>query len=177
MGTFRWAVSVFLLAILSSAVLAQPASADEGDASTEGYVIVQQALSYLVNDTGPDAAAQALMKVDEALAAEDQEGVDVDQVRQAKSALEAGQFDEGRTLLQGSIAAALSVLGPATAEETGTSVVLGPLQPRAVLTGWDIGFLILSLVMAFTGIALAILFRPRQTLRDLRHVVRPHRAQ
>ena len=176
MGTFRWAVSVFLLAILSSAVLAQPASADEGDASTEGYVIVQQALSYLVNDTGPDAAAQALMKVDEALAAEDQEGVDVNQVRQAKSALEAGQFDEGRTLLQGSIAAALSVLGPATAEETGTSVVLGP-QPRAALTGWAIGFLILSLLMAFTGIALAILFRPRQNLRDLRHVVRPHRAQ
>ncbi len=172
----RLAATVILLALLGGAVVAQPASAHGGDAGTEGYVMVQQALGHLFHDSGPVGTADSLMKIDEALAAADQDGVAVAEVRQAKTALEAGKTAEARALLQGSITEAVAALKPAIGEETGTRVVLGPLPPRGTLSGTDWAFLVLSLLVALVGAVLAILFRPRESLRDLRHTLSPHRA-
>lgn len=173
--TLRLAVAV-LLAVMGSAVIAQSASAHGADAGTEGYVIVQQALGHLFHDSGPVGTAEALMKADELLAAKDQDGVAVGAVRAAKTALEAGKITEARALLQGSITEAVAALKPAIGEETGTTVMAGPLPPRGALSGTDRVFLVLSLLVALVGAVLAILFRPHQDMRDLRHALSPHRA-
>lgn len=169
----RLAAEAVLLAVLSSVVMASAAWAHGGAGATEGYVIIQQALSYLVNDPNANMTAdaamtsEAMMKIDEALANEDQDGVAVPKVKQAKAALEAGNSDQARTLLQASIAGAVAELKPATAEETGTSVMLAPLSHPA-LTGRDWTFLALSVLLAVVGTALGFLFRPRLKLSDLR---------
>ena len=172
----RLGAAAVLLAVLGGAAVAQPAWADGGQSAAEGYVMVQQALSFLVNDTGPDGTAQALVMVDDALAAKDQDGVAVAEVRAAKTALEAGKTAEAQALLQGSITEAVAGLKPAIGEETGTTVMLGPLPPRGTLSGTDWAFLGLSLLVALAGAVLAFLFRPRESLRDLRHALSPHRA-
>jgi len=172
----RLTAAACVLALLGGAIIAQPASANGGDANTEGYVLIQQALGHLFHDTGPVGTDEALMKVSELLNAEDQHGVAVDEVRQAKTALEAGKIVEARTLLQGSIAEAVAALKPATGDETGTTIVLGPLPPRGPLTGWDWAFLLLSALAALLGAVLAVLFRPRDSLRELRHTLSLHRA-
>jgi hypothetical protein len=156
-------------------MFAGPAWADGGDPLDEGYVIVQQALSYLVNDASAagttealmNGTTEALMKVDEALAADDQDGVDVAVLREAKTALQAGDTAAGRELLQESITAAVTALAPATGEETGTTIVLGPLSDRAPfsITKWIL--LASSLVVAAVGVWLATLFRPRESLKEL----------
>lgn len=171
----RVAAAAFVLA-LGGVGIAQPASADGGDADAEGYVLVQQALGHLYHDTGPVGTADALMKVDELLTAQDQHGVAVDEVRLAKTALEAGSIAQARILLQGSIAEAVAALKPATGIETGTKVVLGPLPPRGPLTGWDWAFLLLSALAALVGAVLAVLFRPRDNLRELRQALSPPRG-
>ncbi|TFD81227.1 hypothetical protein E3T54_02175 [Cryobacterium sp. Sr8] len=139
-------------------------------------MLVQQALGHLFHDTGPVGTAGALMEIDELLNAEDQHGVAVDEVRQAKTALEGGKIAEARTQLQGSIAAAVAALKPARGDETGTTVVLGPLPPRGPPTGWDWALLLLASLAALVGTVLAILFRPRDSLRELRQTLSPHRA-
>ena len=75
------------MVFLSLSLVGQFAWAHGGESAAEGYVMVQQALSYLVNDPSPAGTKNALMKVDEALVAKDQDGVAVAEVRQAKTAL------------------------------------------------------------------------------------------
>jgi hypothetical protein len=156
-------------------VLASAAWAHGGTGTKEGYVIVQQALSYLVNDPNPNMSAdaamtsEAMMKIDAALANEDQDGVAVPKVKEAKAALEAGKFEQARTLLQASIAQALAQLKPATGEETGTSLVVPPLS-HPELTGRDWVFLVLSVLLAVIGTVLGFLFRPRLKLANLRRM-------
>jgi hypothetical protein len=123
--------------------------------------------------TSGSASPGRMPSVDELLDAEDQHGVAVDEVRRAKAALEAGKIAEARTLLQGSIATAVAALAPATGDETGTTVVLGPLPPRGPLTGWYWGLLLLSALAILLGTVLAILFRPRDSVRELRHTLSP----
>ena len=155
------------VAVLSITVAGQPAWADMGGPPAPGYVIVQQALSYLVTDPSPSATANALMKVDDALAAHDETGVDIAEVTQARSALRAGDTETGRALLQGSITSAVSQLKPAVGEETGTTIVLAPYVPRQGLSTESWIFLALSLLVALGGAALASRLRPREGLRDL----------
>lgn len=176
MGTVRRSglrprLIALLLAPAALAALAPgwstPAWADPGESAEEGYVMVQQALSFLVNDAGPAGVAQAAAMVDDALAAEDQDGVDVPALEDARAALDAGRADDARDLMQSSIEAALAARGPATGEETGTTVVLppfaaGPLSP----TDWL--YLVLSALVAAGGVVLSVLFRPRKGLRELR---------
>lgn len=128
--------------------------------------MVQQALSYLVND--PASTAGALAMVDKALSAPDQDGVAVPTVQAAKTALQAGNTDQARILLQDSITAAVAALKPAVGEQTGTTTVLPPLPPRSGLSGTDWLFLALSALVAVGGILLSVLFRPHESLRDLR---------
>ena len=158
----------FLMVFLSLTMVGQPAWAHGGQSPTEGYVMVQQALSYLVTDPSPAGTAQALTKVNDALAAKDQDGVAVAEVKQAKADLMNGDTNSGRALLQGSIKEAIAALKPAVGEETGTTIVVAPFVPPATLTVTAWVFLALSVLVAIGGTILAIRFRPSEGMRDLR---------
>lgn len=133
--------------------------------------MVQQAVGYLANEP-VSGVMPALEKIDAALAAPDQDGVSVADVQRAKSELQAGKVAQGRALLQASIAAALSTVKPATGDQTGTTVVLDALPSRSGLTGEDWGFLALSVLAILGGLLLAYLFRPHQSVRELRTLLR-----
>ena len=110
----------FALGLLATA---PTALAHGGDESQEGYLLVQQALGHLAHDTSHTGIDLAMEKVGDALAAEDHDGVAIPQVTQAKAALEAGQVESARSLLQDSIKVALSELPPAVGNETGTKLI------------------------------------------------------
>lgn len=171
--TLRQGIVVVSIALLGVFAVARPASAHGGDESQEGYLLVQQALGHLAHDTTPTGIDLALEKVDDALAAPDQDGVAVADVTRAKSALEQGSVAQARTLLEGSITAALSELGPATGEDTATTVVPSELLGRTGLTGRDWLFLGGSLVLLLAGVALAFWFRPHDSVRELRQRLTP----
>ena len=154
------------LILFGGAMSAAPALAHEGDSSTEGYLLVQQALAHLVHD--PADVMPALEKIDDVLNAPDQEGVSVPEVRQAQAALLSGDVARGRSLLQHSITVALSTVKPAAGEGTGTTEVLDPLPPRTGLTGTDWVLLTVSVLAVAGGLLLAYAFRPRENVRALR---------
>lgn len=154
------------LILFGGATSAPPAFAHEGDSSTEGYLLVQQALAHLVHD--PADVMPALEKIDDVLNAADQEGVSVPEVQQAQAALLSGDVPRARSLLQHSITVALSTLKPATGVGTGTTEVLDPLPPRTGLTGTDWVFLAVSVLAVVGGLLLAYAFRPRENVRALR---------
>lgn len=139
----------------------------EGEAQ-EGYLLVQQALGHLAHDTTPVGIDLAMEKVDDALSAEDQEGVNVAELEDGMLALEGGQVTRARELLQGSIGEALAQLPTATGYETGTTVVVSAMPGRAGLTGQDVGLLVASIAAAGLGLLLAYRFRPRDSIRELR---------
>jgi hypothetical protein len=168
----RTLASVFLIAVASIVLVAGPAWAHGGQSATEGYVMVQQAIAYLVNEPGPKGTAEALVRVDNALAAKDQDGVDVPTVAKAQAQLKAGNADAARPLLQDSISAAIAALKPAVGDETGTTTVVSPLQGNGALTGMDSVLLILSVVVALGGAGLAYLFHPRENLAALGRDIR-----
>ncbi len=123
--------------VLGLVALAPPALAHGGDETQEGYLLVQQALGHLAHDTTHTGIDLAMEKVDDALAAKDQDGVAVAEVKQAKAALEAMRVEQARTLLQDSIKVALRELPAATGNETGTTAVVPELPGRDGLTGLD----------------------------------------
>ena len=173
-GRRRWAGAlVGILLAMAGVMSASPARADGGGETTEGYQLVQQALGHLAHDTSDYGISLAMEKVHDALATTDQQGLDVDGLKQAQAALEAGQVDEGRALLQKSITEAVGTLKPATGEETGTTLVLGPLPGRASLTGRDWGFLVASALLLVLGAVLATRYRPHDNVRALRRRLGP----
>jgi hypothetical protein len=131
-------------------------------------VLVQQALAHLAHDTGPDGIDLAMEKVNDALETEDQEGVAVDEVRQAMKALESGQVDHATTLLQDSIADALAGRPLATGYETGTGLVPSELPGRGPLGGSDWLVLGLCFAVAGLGVWLSVRFRPHESVSALR---------
>lgn len=166
-GSLGHGVLVAVLGLLFL-LAAAPAGAHEGDETEEGYLLVQQALGHLAHDTSHEGIAEAMEKVDDALATEDQEGVDVAALERAMDALEAGQAERARVLLQGSIAEALSNLAPAVGEETGTTVIVPALPGRDGLTRVDWTFLLLSVICLLAGVLLGYRFRPSDTVGELR---------
>ncbi len=173
-GRRSWAGAlVGILLAMAGIMSASPAWADGGGETTEGYQLVQQALGHLAHDTSDYGMSLAMEKIDDALATPDQQGVDVDGLKQAQAALEAGQVDEARALLQRSITEAVGKLKPATGEETGTTLVLSPLQGRASLTGRDWGFLVASALFLVLGAMLATRYRPHDNVRALRRRLGP----
>ena len=157
-----------VLALLSVTVGVPGALGHGGDESGEGYVLVQQALAHLAHDTSHVGMELAMEKVDDALGAEDQEGVAVAEVERAMQALEADQAGRARSLLQASIEGALSELPPAVGEQTGTTVVAPALERQGDLTGRDWWFLAVSAAALLAGVVLAYRFRPSDTVADLR---------
>lgn len=164
-----------VLAFLSVALIAPPALAHGGQSATEGYVMVQQAISYLVNEPGPKGTAEAMVRIDNALAAEDQDGVNVSKVEEAKADLTAGKPDDARSVLQDSISEAIASLSPATGYETGTTTVVPPFHGNGSLSGLNWVLLILSVLVALGGGGLAYLFRPKESLRALGDDIRAAR--
>ena len=165
-GRFR--LAFFAAFVLAPVTLATSAQAHGDDESQEGYVLVQQALAHLAHGTGHDALDSAMEKVQDALDAEDQEDVDVDEVQQGMTALEAGRTDEARTLLQDSIADAFVGRPLATGYETGTSVVQPTLDGRGPLRGADWLVLALCANVAGVGVWLSVRFRPHESVSALR---------
>ena len=139
-----------------------------GDETQEGYLLVQQALGHLAHDTSSEGIDLAMEKVGDALEAEDQEGVDIPELEDGMRALEEGQVEQARALLQDSIDEAVSGLPAATGYETGTSVVTSSLPGRTGLSGQDLGLLAGSFAVAGLGLVLAYRFRPRDSVRALR---------
>lgn len=165
----RRGVTLAVGLLLAATVSVGPAWAHgTGDGAKEGYVMVQQALGHLAHDPGPKGVAAAEAKIQEALSATDQEGVDVALVRKAQAALTAGQMEVAQQTLQKSIADAVAQLKPASGEQTGTTVVGEPLPGRGSLTGaaWTLGGV--SLLLLLAGVGLALWFRPAENLAQLR---------
>jgi len=164
----RLAASVVaMIGLLGVLALPQAALAHD-DETDEGYLLVQQALGHLAHDTSSDGIDMAMEKIDDALATEDQEGVNVAELHQGMQVLEAGQVAQARALLQESIQDALSSQPPATGYETGTTVVPSALPGRAGLSGQDVGWLMGSFALVGLGLMLAYRFRPRDSVRALR---------
>ncbi|HZJ03241.1 MAG TPA: hypothetical protein VFE20_06120 [Thermoleophilia bacterium] len=149
-------------------VAAGPALAHGGEESEEGYALVQQAIGYLTNFSGEAAIEPAAEKVGDALATSDQDGIDVAQLEQAQAALEAGDAEQARSLLQESITEAVAGLPPATGEETGTTVISDELAGNDGLDGTDVGLLLGSIALLGLGVGLSWRFRPDDTVKVLR---------
>lgn len=161
---------VVILAMSASTTSAWAHGAGE---TTEGYVLVQQALGHLAHDSSHLGIEAAMEKVNDALATKDQVGVDVAGVKRAQTALTADRVEQARVLLQQSITTATKNLLPAIGEETGTTVVLLPQPGRGSLTTaeWALGSV--SLLLVLVGVALAAWFRPHENLKQLRHLLNP----
>lgn len=140
-----------------------------GEGETKvGYVLIQQALGHLAHDEGHVGMDQAMEKIDDALKTDEQTGVDIALVQQAKAALGAEDIAGARALLERSIASAVAALAPATGAQTGTRQVLLPLRGRGALSGLDFVFAAVSVLMLLIGLALAVMFRPHDSIRRLR---------
>lgn len=156
-------VVAFVVSVWLAAFAAPPALAHEGD-SDQASVLVLQAIGIIVNKPGDmDTIGD---KVDDALKAPHKEGVNLTRVQAAKDVLDNGNMDQARTLLQQS----LQVGGPmqATGEETGTTVVHDPLNPRGHLATGDWILLAISVLATLLGAWLAVRYRPPQSVRVLR---------
>jgi hypothetical protein len=164
----RIRLTLFAAFVLAPVTLATSAQAHGDDESQEGHVLVQQALAHLAHGTGNEALDAAMEKVQDALDAEDQEDVDVAEVRQGMTALEAGRVDEARTLLQDAVADAFVGRPLATGYETGTSDVPPTMDGRGPLGGSE--GLVLTVCAAVTGVGvwLSIKFRPHESVSALR---------
>jgi len=162
---------VALIALCTSAVMfvaAGPALAHGDEESGEGYALVQQAIGHLAHDSSAAGIMLAMEKVGDALATSDQEGVDVAQLEQAQAALEAGDAEQARPLLEESISEAVAGLPPATGEETGTTVISEELAGNDGLDGTDVGLLLGSIALLGLGVGLSWRFRPDDTVKALR---------
>jgi len=165
----RLALSLIaVIGMLGALALPQAAFAHGEGETEEGYLLVQQALGHLAHDTSSDGIDLAMEKVDDALSTEDQEGVNVAEVEDGMQALETGEIERARALLQDSIKEALAEQPTATGYETGTTVVMSAMPGRTGLNGQDLGLLVGSFALAGLGLGLAYRFRPRDSVRALR---------
>jgi hypothetical protein len=91
------------VAWLAVAALATPAAAHEGEESVPALTQVQVAVTIL--RTQPELVDLAADRINDATEAEDKDGVDIDRVEQAKSALEAGDMAKTELLLEQALGA------------------------------------------------------------------------
>jgi len=88
---------------LAVAALATPAAAHEGEESVPALTQVQVAVAIL--RTQPELVDLAADRINDATEAEDKDGVDIDRVEQAKTALEAGDMAKTELLLEQALGA------------------------------------------------------------------------
>lgn len=164
----RRALVVTATALTALLLPAVPAWAHGEGETKVGYVLVQQAVGHLAHDAGHVGMDQAMEKINDALETDEQQGVDIALVQQAKTALEAEDIPAARALLERSIAEAVAALPPATGVQTGTRQVLLPLRGRGALSGVDFVFAGVSVLLLLVGLVLAVAFRPRDSVRRIR---------
>ena len=166
-GSLTRFAAVAVIGLLATLTFAPAAWGDGEGETTEGYLLVQQALGDPAHDTsmGIDLAME---KVYDALKTDDQEGVDVAELERGMAALESGDASLARTHLQDSIQEAVRALPPATASQTGTHVVAPELSGRPDLRAQDLVLLAASALALAVGVWLSFLFRPHDTIRTLR---------
>ncbi len=166
----RWA-RLIAAAVLAVAVLlvSTPAQGHDGDESDRAFDLVRQAIALIVNTPNDhDAIAD---KVNDALDAKDTDNVQLPLVQQAKTALDADDMHQVRTLLEQSIGArvhtgavdpvAIGNPPPATGADTGTLAAVDAIPGRHGLNGGDWVLLIISVVVGLAGMALAFRLRPQ----------------
>ena len=149
-------------------VTGSSASADEPGETDVGYLLVQQALGHLAHDASAAGVEVAMEKVRDALETDDKEGVDIPTLERAMSALEDGDLQVARRLLQDSITKALHNRPPATAMQSGTTTVRPELPGTSGRAGLDWAFLAAALVALLLGTWLSVRFRPHDSIRVLR---------
>jgi hypothetical protein len=154
-----------MIGVWLTAVAAAPAMAHGGGDSDQASLLVLQAIGILTNK--PGAMDDITDKVNDALDAPDKQGVDMAQVQAAKDALDKGDMDQAKALLVKSLGSNPPMTG-AKGEETGTTVVHDPLNPRGHLTGGDWVLLAISVLVLAAGVWLSLRYRPPQTIRALR---------
>lgn len=167
------AALVFLLVLTASPV----ARADEGEESDQAKVLVLQATALAANEAGVERVSE---KIDDALAAPDQEGVDAAKVRQALSVITStgdnpsqGQARLAMTQAHRLLQESIGVTGPpapnlATGDESGTTVVLDEFQPaKGISDGGDVALAVLALAALAAGLVLARRLRPEHSIRAL----------
>jgi hypothetical protein len=167
--------------VLGSAVSA----AADMEQSKQAKLLVLQSISLIANDA-PRAAV--LTRLNDALDAPDQEGVDRAKVIQALALIKSGPSGlvEARQLLVGAIAVRAAsgygtipmpgkvgqdVAPRATGAEPGTTVVLDELQPaRGVNDRSDAAVLLAGVLMVAAGVYLARRWRPDVSINELRRM-------
>jgi hypothetical protein len=96
-------LSSLVLAWLGIAALAAPALAHEGEEKVPART--QVAVADAILRTQPEQLDLAADRINDALEAEDHEGVDLGRVKQAKTALEAGDMQKTELLLEQALGA------------------------------------------------------------------------
>ncbi|MEP6526844.1 MAG: hypothetical protein ABJA86_06735 [Nocardioidaceae bacterium] len=139
----------------------------EGE-SNMAFDLVRQAIGLIVNT--PDDTAAIEDKINDALHAEDKSDVKMPPVQRAIEALDSGDLDQTRLLLEVAIGARsgtdssepvrLGTAPPVTGEETGTLAATDPLPGRDGLSGGDWALLIASVLVGLMGAAAAFWLRP-----------------
>ena len=166
----------FVAAMFGALSGVTPAWAHEGEETVAAVDDVRQAIAVIVNKPGDMATIED--KINDALEAEDKEGVNLALVRQAKDALESNDMMKVRDLLESAIGARPDLSGTdvrpilnvplATGEETGTRVVTDELPGRQGLTRTDVLLLVLAGLVAVAGLALSRRWRPADSMSELR---------
>jgi hypothetical protein len=177
----RAVVTTAAIAVL--ALSARPAAADEPGESDEARVLVLQAIALIVNT--PDEMHEIEERVEHAMEASHKEGVDLERVEQAMAALEDGDLQGTRELLQTAIGAGPFV-GPGVPEpvgetsgepgrpafpvgaEAGTTVVLDEYRPDTGLDGGDVVVFAVAVATMAAGALMAWWFRPPASVRQLK---------
>ncbi len=160
---------ICLTLIAVGSILSAPSAAGDEPGETDlGYLLVQQALGHLAHDSSVEGIEVAMEKVGDALETDNQQGVDVPTLERGMAALEAGDVNGSRGLLQESITEALHNPQPATGMQSGTTVVRPELPGRFGLAAQDWGFLAAAAIGTLVGAWLTFRFRPPDSIRALR---------
>lgn len=161
----------------------------------EANLLVLQSVALIANGAPVDAVTE---RIEDALAAPDPSGTDLDKVEDALSLVQQGaapaDLEEARQILVSAIDIRFAsgygqVPGPrelghdespyASGGETGTTAVVDELKPaRGVSDGGDVVLLVLAVLAVAAGLVLAHRWRPHDTIRQLRHrTTRPEEAR
>lgn len=153
------------------AVADAPAAAHGEGETEEGCLLVQQALGHVAHDTSMGGIDAAMEKVQDALDTKDQEGVDVSELEQGMSALQAGDVDQARRPLQDSIATAPEALASRFGQPDCDAHrrAGAPRSVRMAHPGLDLPARAVRRPADRSW--LAYLFRPQDKLRNLRSML------
>jgi hypothetical protein len=164
-GARFWPIAALTAALL---VLTPTGAWAHGeDESNMAFDLVRRAIGLIVNT--PHDSAGIEDKINDALHAEDKSDVKMAPVERAMEALDGGDLDQTRLLLEVAIGARSATGGepvsmgnapPVTGEETGTLAATDPMPGRAGLNGSDWGLLVASVVVGLVGAAAAYWLRP-----------------